>query len=304
MTSYHRPVMLEECLEALDIKPSGCYVDVTFGGGGHSKAILKKITDGKLYAFDQDSDAKVNSEGINSEAFVFIGANFRFLKRYLKMHGVSGVDGILADLGVSSYQIDEAERGFSTRFEGELDMRMDRNAELSAKEMVNDYSETDLHRILGMYGEVRNAKTLAAAIVSSRINKPINTSGDLKHILSRFAPRGKENKYYAQVFQALRIAVNDELKALEDFLEQSAEVLNPGGRLVVMSYHSLEDRLVKNFMNKGNVFGQEEKDFYGTLLRPLKPINKKPITASSEEVAENNRARSAKLRVAEKIVAK
>lgn len=292
--------MLQECLEALDIKPSGYYVDVTFGGGGHSKAILEKIGNGKLYAFDQDKDARKNIEEINREEFVFIGANFRFLKRYLKMHGVNGVDGILADLGVSSYQIDEGERGFSTRFEGELDMRMDQDAALSAKEVVNNYSEADLHKILGMYGEVRNAKTLAAAIVSFRVNKPISTSGDLKHVLRRFAPRGKENKYYAQVFQALRIAVNDELKALEEFLEQSAEVLNPGGRLVVISYHSLEDRMVKNFMNKGNVAGQEEKDFYGTLLRPLQPISKKPIIASREEVAENNRARSAKLRVAEK----
>lgn len=292
--------MLQECIEALDIKEDGVYVDVTFGGGGHSRAILEQIGSGKLYAFDQDSDAKKNVEDISHAGFTFVAANFRFLKRYLKMHGVTGVDGILADLGVSSYQIDEAERGFSTRFEGELDMRMDRNAGKSAKEVVNTYSEKDLHKVLGMYGEVRNAKTLAAAIVAARTNKPLVTSGDLREILGRFAPRGKENKYYAQVFQALRIEVNDELKALEEMLVQAGEMLNVGGRLVVMSYHSLEDRMVKNFINKGNVQGDEEKDFYGTLLRPLKPLNKKPITASAEEIALNNRARSAKLRVAEK----
>lgn len=300
MTSYHKPVMLQECIEALDIKEDGVYVDVTFGGGGHSRAILEQIGSGKLYSFDQDSDAKKNVEDINHPGFTFVAANFRFLKRYLKMHGITGVDGILADLGVSSYQIDEAERGFSTRFEGELDMRMDRNAGKSAKEVVNTYSEKDLHKVLGMYGEVRNAKTLAAAIVAARTNKPIVTSGELREVLARFAPRGKENKYYAQVFQALRIEVNDELKALEEMLVQAGEMLNVGGRLVVMSYHSLEDRMVKNFINKGNVQGDEEKDFYGTLLRPLKPLNKKPITASAEEIALNNRARSAKLRVAEK----
>lgn len=292
--------MLQECIEALDIKEDGVYVDVTFGGGGHSRAILEQIGSGKLYSFDQDSDAKKNVEDINHPGFTFVAANFRFLKRYLKMHGITGVDGILADLGVSSYQIDEAERGFSTRFEGELDMRMDRNAGKSAKEVVNTYSEKDLHKVLGMYGEVRNAKTLAAAIVAARTNKPIVTSGELREVLARFAPRGKENKYYAQVFQALRIEVNDELKALEEMLVQAGEMLNVGGRLVVMSYHSLEDRMVKNFINKGNVQGDEEKDFYGTLLRPLKPLNKKPITASAEEIALNNRARSAKLRVAEK----
>lgn len=292
--------MLQECIGALDIKEDGVYVDVTFGGGGHSRAILEQIGSGKLYSFDQDSDAKKNVEDINHPGFTFVAANFRFLKRYLKMHGIAGVDGILADLGVSSYQIDEAERGFSTRFEGELDMRMDRNAGKSAKEVVNTYSEKDLHKVLGMYGEVRNAKTLAAAIVAARTNKPIVTSEELREVLARFAPRGKENKYYAQVFQALRIEVNDELKALEEMLVQAGEMLNVGGRLVVMSYHSLEDRMVKNFINKGNVQGDEEKDFYGTLLRPLKPLNKKPITASAEEIALNNRARSAKLRVAEK----
>ena len=300
MTSYHKPVMLQECIEALDIKEGRIYVDVTFGGGGHSRAILEQLENGKLYAFDQDSDAEQNTEVIDHKGFTFVAANFRYMKRYLKMHGITGVDGILADLGVSSYQIDEAERGFSTRFEGELDMRMDRNAPKSAKEVVNTYSEQELHKVLGMYGEVRNAKTLASAMVAARTNKPIVTSGDLKEVLGRFAPRGRENKYAAQVFQALRIEVNDELKALEEMLVQAGEMLNVGGRLVVMSYHSLEDRIVKNFINKGNVQGNEEKDFYGNLLRPLKPLNKKPITASEEEIALNNRARSAKLRIAEK----
>lgn len=293
--------MLQECIDALNIKDGCVYVDVTFGGGGHSRAILERLNSGRLYAFDQDSDAKKNTESIAHEGFTFVAANFRYMKRYLKMHGVTGVDGILADLGVSSYQIDEAERGFSTRFEGELDMRMDRNAPKGAKEVVNTYSEKDLHKVLGMYGEVRNAKTLASAIVAARTNKPIITSGDLKEVLVSYAPRGKENKYYAQVFQALRIEVNEELKALEEMLVQAGEVLNEGGRLVVMSYHSLEDRMVKNFINKGNVQGNEEKDFYGNLLRPLEPVNKKPITASVEEVAQNSRARSAKLRIAEKI---
>ena len=300
MTSYHKPVMLQECIEALDIKEGRIYVDVTFGGGGHSRAILEQLENGKLYAFDQDGDAEQNTEVIDHKGFTFVAANFRYMKRYLKMHGITGVDGILADLGVSSYQIDEAERGFSTRFEGELDMRMDRKASKSAKEVVNTYSEQELHKVLGMYGEVRNAKTLASAMVAARTNKPIVTSGDLKEVLGRFAPRGRENKYAAQVFQALRIEVNDELKALEEMLVQAGEILNVGGRLVVMSYHSLEDRIVKNFINKGNVQGNEEKDFYGNLLRPLKPVNKKPITASPEEIALNNRARSAKLRIAEK----
>lgn len=301
MSSYHKPVMLEECLKALEIKPEGVYVDVTFGGGGHSKAILSILKSGKLFAFDQDKDALQNAREIQNPSFVFIEANFRYFKRYLKANGILGVDGILADLGVSSHQIDKAERGFSTRFDGELDMRMDQSASVSAKEIVNSYSESELQKILGMYGEVRNAKTLAAAIAAARINKPLETSGDLKEVLKRFAPRGKENKYYAQVFQALRIEVNDELKSLEEFLYQASEVLNPGGRLVVMSYHSLEDRLVKNFINKGNFSGVDEKDFFGNVIRPLEPVTKKPVIAGREEVEANNRARSAKLRVATKI---
>jgi 16S rRNA (cytosine1402-N4)-methyltransferase len=290
--------MLEECIDGLNINPKGVYVDVTFGGGGHSREILKYLDGGHLYAFDQDRDAKANAEKVTNRSFTFIEANFRFLKRYLKFHGVGNVDGILADLGVSSHQIDQPERGFSTRFDAHLDMRMDQEAELTAKDVLNGYGEGELHRIFGMYGEVRNAKTLASVIVAQRINQPIETVDDLLSILRRYAPRGKENRYFAQVFQALRIEVNEELKALEEFLEQAAEVLNPGGRLVVMSYHSLEDRMVKNFINSGNVAGKLEKDFYGNVLKPLQPFNKKPITASVEEIKDNNRSRSAKLRIA------
>lgn len=302
MSEYHNPVMLNECLEGLSIDPSGIYVDLTFGGGGHTKAILQHLTDGgQLYAFDQDQDAVINAEAIEHDGFHFIQANFRFVKKYLKLHGVKQVDGVLADLGVSSHQFNQPERGFSTRFEAELDMRMDQQASRSAKEIVNAYSEADLHKILGLYGEVRNAKTLASAIVSARTNEEITTVGQLKAVMDKYAKRGRENRYYAQVFQALRIEVNEELRALEEMLGQMEEVIKPNGRLVVMSYHSLEDRLVKNYINKGNVEGVEDKDFYGNVHKAFKAINRKPIIASEEELAENNRARSAKLRIAEKV---
>jgi len=302
MTSdYHKPVMLKECIEGLSIKSDGVYVDLTFGGGGHSKEILKHLNNGHLYAFDQDSDAKANAEQIKDRSFTFIEANFRYLKRYLKMYGVSQVDGILADLGISSHQIDDPDRGFSTRYNAELDMRMNQSANVSANDVLNTYSEKELHRILGMYGEVRNAKTLASAIVAKRANAPIITSDEFKELLSKFAKRGKENRYYAQVYQAIRIEVNEELKVLEEVLEQSAEILKPGGRLVVMSYHSLEDRPVKNYILRGSFDGKEEKDFYGNVIKPLNAINRKPITASDEEIENNKRARSAKLRIAEKI---
>jgi 16S rRNA (cytosine1402-N4)-methyltransferase len=294
-------VLLQECIEGLQVKPAGTYVDITFGGGGHSRAILEKLEGGKLFAFDQDADAAENAKQINNPAFTFIEANFRHIRRYLKLYGAGQADGILADLGVSSHQIDSAERGFSTRFQADLDMRMDRGADLTAKTVVNTYTEDRLHRILGMYGEVKNAKTLAATIVKERFARPIGTVNELKAILGKFAPRGRENKYFAQVFQALRIEVNEELRVLEEFLEQSVLLLKPGGRLVVMSYHSLEDRLVKNFINKGKFSGEVEKDMYGNVQVPLKPVNKKPIEASEEELARNNRARSAKLRIAEKI---
>lgn len=293
--------MLQECIEGLNIKPNGLYVDLTFGGGGHSKEILKHLESGHLYGFDQDKDAVKNAEGLDPNKFTLIEGNFRYLKRYLKAYGVKQVDGILGDLGISSHQIDDGERGFSTRFDAELDMRMDQSADVTAKTVVNNYSTDALHKLLGMYGEVRNAKTLAAAIAAERINKEIKTVEDLKRILSRFAKRGKENRYYAQVFQAIRIEVNEELKALEEVLVQSEEVLKEGGRLVIMSYHSLEDRMVKNFMAKGKVQGELEKDFYGNVLKPFNAITRKPIEASEEELKINNRARSAKLRIAEKI---
>jgi 16S rRNA (cytosine1402-N4)-methyltransferase len=298
---YHTPVMLKECIEGLEIKPDGIYVDVTFGGGGHTKEILKYIKSGKVFSFDQDEDAKANADKIEERSFTLIEANFRHLKRYLKLNGITQVDGLLADLGISSHQIDSAERGFSTRFDAELDMRMDRNTKKTAKEIVANYPEKELHKIFGMYGEVTNAKTLAAAIVKGRANNKINTVEELKAAIKHLAPRGKENKYYAQVFQALRIEVNDELKALEEMLVQSAEVIKPGGKLVVMSYHSLEDRLVKNFIGKGLFHGEPEKDVYGNYSKPFEAENRKPIEASEEEVELNKRARSAKLRIAVKL---
>lgn len=302
MAEYHIPVMLSECISGLEIRESGVYVDVTFGGGGHSREILKHLgSEGRLFGFDQDKDARFNAQQIEQRSFTFIEANFRYLKRYLKLHGVKQVDGILADLGISSHQIDKPERGFSTRSSAALDMRMDQNAEVTGLTVVNEYDEAALHKILGIYGEVKNAKTLAAAIVSERFARPFETTTDLIHLLKSLAPRGREYKYYAQVFQAIRMEVNDEMGALEDFLNQAIEVLKPGGRLVVESYHSLEDRMVKNFINKGKVFGEVEKDFFGNQLKPFKAISRKPITASEEELKVNNRARSAKLRVAEKI---
>lgn len=302
MSEYHVPVMLKECVEGLSINPSGTYIDVTFGGGGHSTEILKHLnSEGRLFGFDQDSDAKANAEKIQNRSFTFVQANFRHIKRYLKLYGVKQVDGILADLGISSHQIDEPSRGFSTRAEADLDMRMDMNSPLRAMDVVNDYSEEQLHKILGMYGEVKNAKTLAAAIVSERFAKPFRTTADLIQLLDKLAPRHREFKYYAQVFQAIRIEVNDEMGALEDFLVQSAEVLRPGGRLVVESYHSLEDRMVKNFIGKGKIFGEVDKDFFGNQLKPYAAVNRKPIVANDEELKTNKRARSAKLRIAERL---
>lgn len=291
--------MLQECIKGLDIKPDGIYVDVTFGGGGHSGEILKHLgAQGKLLAFDQDADAQQNLP--DDERFVFVDQNFRFLKNYCRLHDVIPVDGILADLGVSSYQFDQPERGFSTRFDAVLDMRMNQSATLSAKEVINAYAEEDLHKIFGIYGEIQNAKSLARTIATARLNTPIHTIADLKNAISKLIPRGKENKYLAQVFQALRIEVNQELDALQDFLQQSVEVLAPGGRLVVMSYHSLEDRLVKNFIAKGKFKGEVEKDLYGNENKPLDAVSRKAITASAGEIENNNRARSAKLRIAVK----
>lgn len=296
---YHIPVMLDQCTEGLAINPNGIYVDVTFGGGGHSREILKNLDQGHLYAFDQDADAKANVPKDNR--FTLIEANFRDIRRYLRLHGVKQVDGILADLGISSHQIDEPSRGFSTRFSGSLDMRMNQSAPLTAKEVLNTYEESRLHRVFGMYGEVKNAKTLAQAVVAERAVRPFDRTEGFTAFLKKFAPRGKEFKYFAQVFQGLRIEVNDEIGALEEMLLSAVELLKPGGRLVVMSYHSLEDRLVKNLITKGKFQGEVEKDFYGNLLRPLEPVSRGAIVADEVEVASNPRARSAKLRIAKKI---
>jgi 16S rRNA (cytosine1402-N4)-methyltransferase len=298
--TYHRPVMLTECLESLAIKPDGIYVDVTFGGGGHSKAILEKLTTGHLYSFDQDEDAAIEAEKINNECFTFIQANFRHIKKYLRVYGVKEVDGILADLGISSHQIDTPERGFSTRFDAELDMRMGKNVARSARDVVATYSTEQLHKILGMYGEIKNAKSAAQTIVAARSRQEIITVNDLKHVMHRLAPRGKEHKYFAQVFQALRIEVNEEMGVLEDFLQEIPLILKPEGRIVVMAYHSLEDRLVKNYFRSGKFSGDVEKDLFGNDLKPLNVLTRKAIEASPEELILNPRARSAKLRIAEK----
>ncbi len=298
---YHQPVMLSECISALNIDPEGVYVDVTFGGGGHSLKILEKIKGGRLIAFDQDEDAKREAEKISHRSFTFCQANFRYLKQFLKLNHVAKVNGILADLGISSHQIDSPSRGFSTRFEGPLDMRMDIKSSTTAAKVINEYSEESIHKILGMYGELKNARTAASAIVRERANKRIETSTDLVEVLKPIAPRGKDFKYYAQVFQALRIEVNKEMEALDSFLIQCAEVTEKGARLVVMSYHSLEDRMVKNYINTGKTYGDLEKDFYGNPLRPFKAINKKPIKADEVELEQNKRARSAKLRIAERL---
>lgn len=298
---YHIPVMLKECLEGLELREGGVYVDVTFGGGGHSKAILEKLQGkGRLFGFDQDPDAQANAERIGDSSFTFVDANFRNLEKFLRLYGVDQVDGILADLGVSSHQFDTAERGFSIRFDARLDMRMNPLGDVTAAKILNEYSEEQLHRIFGMYGEVKNARTLAAQVSRDRVRKKIETVEDFKETLKKLAPRGAENKYYAQAFQALRIEVNKELEALQEFLEQAGAVLKPGGRLVVMSYHSLEDRLVKNFIQKGKFSGEEEKDFYGNVLKPLEAVNKKPIEPTEEEQKQNPRSRSAKLRIATK----
>jgi 16S rRNA (cytosine1402-N4)-methyltransferase len=283
----------------MNIKADGIYVDVTFGGGGHSRAILAKLgPNGILIGFDQDPDALQNV--IDDDRFIFIDQNFQFLKNNLRLHQIGKVDGILADLGVSSHQFDDAARGFSIRFDADLDMRMDQSRSLTAKKIIATYTEADLHKIFGMYGELHNAKTLANLIVKSRQINEINTVAQLKDIVKPIAKRGKENQYFAQVFQALRIEVNQELDVLKDFLMQTEEVLKPEGRLVVMSYHSLEDRLVKNYIQKGKFSGLLEKDLYGNTTVPFSMVSRKAIIASEAELSINNRARSAKLRIAAK----
>jgi 16S rRNA (cytosine1402-N4)-methyltransferase len=300
--TYHTSVMLSECIDGLRINPAGTYVDVTFGGGGHSKAILAQLgPDGKLFSFDQDPDAWEQAEKIDDERLTLITANFRHLEKYLRLHRVKLVDGILADFGVSSFQLDAPERGFSIRFDGPLDMRMGPSASMTAAELLNGYSASELQRILGMYGEVKNAKTLAQAIIQARTTKPLETTQEFKEILNKLAPKHREFKYFAQVFQAIRIEVNQELAVIEEFLAQAPSVLKPDGRLVIMSFHSLEDRLVKNFIKAGNVQGKEDKDLFGVVHRPLESVTRKPTTASEDELKLNPRSRSAKLRIASKL---
>lgn len=295
--TYHVPVMLSECIEGLNINPDGIYVDVTFGGGGHAKAIFEKLSPkGKLIVFDQDPDAKDNAwEAPN---FHFVAANFAFIQNHLRLLGIKGVDGILADLGVSSHQFDVEQRGFSIRGDAPLDMRMNQNGEVSAEKVVNEYDEYELLRIFRNYGELKNAKNISRTIISKREGGRIKTTQDLMTAIENCAPKFKENKFYAQVFQAIRIEVNQEMDVLERFLKQTESALNPGGRLVVMSYHSLEDRLVKNYIKTGNTAGKVEKDFFGNLLKPLDEVVRGVVVASEEECDRNSRARSAKLRIA------
>lgn len=293
---YHQPVLLNETIDALQIKPDGVYVDVTFGGGGHSREILKHLgPQGRLYAFDQDPDAWKNAP--EDDRFVLIDQNFGFLANWLRMHRVRAIDGLLGDLGVSSHQFDSTERGFSIRFDAPLDMRMDQSRERTAAEIINTYSVEALTEVLRQYGELRNAWPVAKALVKLR---PINTSGELIQAVKAFAPRGAEHKFHAQLFQALRIEVNEELTVLKEMLQQAAQLLQPGGRMVIISYHSLEDRLVKDFFRSGNFEGIPNKDFFGHLSRPLEPVHTKPIVPSEEEIQRNTRARSAKMRTATK----
>lgn len=300
-TGYHVPVLLPESLEGLNIRPSGIYVDVTFGGGGHSREILRRLgPDGTLYGFDQDADAEKNIPG--DDRFVFVRSNFRYLYNFMRYYGVQGeVDGLLADLGVSSHHFDDRERGFSFRFDGALDMRMNVRAGRTAADIVNTYSEEALADVFYLYGELKAARKLASLLVRSREDKPIATIGDFLEIIKPFTGRDKEKKFLAQAFQGLRIEVNDEMRALREMLSQTLDVLSPGGRLVVITYHSLEDRLVKNFLKTGNFEGKIQQDFFGNVQSPFRLVNNKVIAPSAEEVERNPRSRSAKLRIAEKI---
>jgi len=295
--AYHTPALLNETIDGLSIKPDGIYVDVTFGGGGHSREILSRLDEkGKLLGFDQDEDAIKNT--INDPRFTFVRSNFRYLKNFLRYHNIEKVDGILADLGVSSHHFDEAERGFSFRFDGVLDMRMNTKSPLSAAVLLNTYSEEQLANVFYLYGELRNSRKIAKMIVDARAKKPFNMIFPFIELLKPHIGRETEKKDMARIFQALRIEVNKEMDVLKSLLEQSLEVLNPGGRLVVLTYHSLEDRLVKNFIRSGNFEGKIEKDFFGNILSPLKAVNTKVIIAGNEEIERNPRARSAKLRIA------
>ncbi|WP_343748520.1 16S rRNA (cytosine(1402)-N(4))-methyltransferase RsmH [Fluviicola sp.] len=298
--TYHVPVMLQECLDGLAINPDGVYVDVTFGGGGHSRAIFEKLSpEGKLIVFDQDPDARANAwEAPN---FHFVAANFAFLKNHLRVLGIPAVDGILADLGVSSHQFDDAKRGFSIRSNEALDMRMSQAGDFTAAKIVQTYDEEQLAAIFRKYGELDHPYKTAVELVKARNKSKIKTTGELMEALMPVAPKFKDHKFFAQVFQALRIEVNQEMEVLEKFLLQTAEVLKPDGRLVVMSYHSLEDRLVKNLMKRGNLDGSIEKDFFGKVLKPFEEVNRKPILPTEEEIQRNSRARSAKLRIAKRL---
>lgn len=295
---YHTPVLLQESTTGLNIKPEGTYVDLTFGGGGHSREILKHLDRGRLLAFDQDREAAANLP--DDDRITFVNANFRYLKNFLKLYDALPVDGILGDLGVSSHQFDKAERGFSIRLNAKLDMRMDSRNTLTAWQVINNYSLIELTSVLKQYGEIRNAHRLAKEIIQERKTKAINTVEDLTGLAGRFARKGSENQYLAQVFQALRIEVNKELEALKSVLKQAPSLLANKGRIAMISYHSLEDRLVKNFFRSGNFEGEINKDFYGNVLSPLRPVHNKPLTPSEKEVEQNSRARSAKLRIAEK----
>jgi len=296
---YHQPALLHECIEGLSINPSGTYADLTFGGGGHSREILGKLdAEGRLIAFDQDEDTLPNA--IEDERFTLVNENFRYLKNFLRLYKALPLDGILADLGISSHQIDTPERGFATRFEGPLDMRMGHSQGLTAAQMINTYPEEKLRLVFKMYGEISNARQLAAKIAGAR-SVPVTTTSELKEAIKSCIPFNYEHKYLAQVFQAIRIEINDEMGALQAMLKQCADVLKPGGRLVVISYHSLEDRLVKNYMKTGNFEGIQEKDFYGNIIAPMKPVTRKPITPETSELKSNPRSRSAKLRIAQKI---
>ncbi len=295
---YHVPVLLEESVSGLNIDPEGVYLDLTFGGGGHSREILKRLKDGCLIGFDQDSDALANVP--DDSRFIFVNHNFRYLRNFLRYCGYDEADGILADLGVSSHEFDEAGRGFSFRFDAELDMRMNQRSRLKATDILNTYSEENLIRIFRNYGEVDNVRRLVDLIVNARTGKMITRSEEFLQVIAPCVPKQKEKKYLAQVYQALRIEVNGELEALEDMLKEAERALRPGGRLVVITYHSLEDRIVKNFLKSGNFEGKVEKDFYGHVKRNFELVNRKVIVPSEEEIERNPRARSAKLRIAEK----
>jgi 16S rRNA (cytosine1402-N4)-methyltransferase len=295
---YHEPVLLKESIEGLAIRPSGTYVDATFGGGGHSRAILDHLTNGRLIAFDQDDDTRDNT--IKDNRFMLINANYRYIKNFLSYLGTIPVDGIIADLGISSYQIDTPERGFSTRHEAELDLRMDKNKAFSARQLINQYQEDQLKQVFSNYGEIRNASRLASLIIQKRQDKSIDSTGELKEIILPLAPKGKDYQYMAKVFQALRIEVNQELDSLKTLLQKSVELLNEGGRMVVIAYHSLEDRIVKNFLRSGNFEGNLSKDFYGVVQTPFRLITTKAIVPDESELERNPRSRSARLRIAER----